>query len=363
MIQTLDANSRFEHQRDLLVRATDARGSSFGFSWAYDRAWETYRITRVQPGSPAEMAGLVRGDTLLSVDDQPLSGQTLRQVQDHMLRLGDTVTLELRHADGDMLTVALERTALSDNGVVDAHMVDDTHGIGLVRISRFVETPRASNTVPATQTGIAVKEAISGLADAGLRGLILDLRGNPGGHLAAAVEVADMFLDPVPGEGTLIVAQVGRSPAHQGRHMATTTTTLPEWPLVVLVDEATASSAEIVAAALREHRRAVIVGTTTVGKGSIQQRFLVGDQGALLLTVASYRTPSGHDLSGVGITPDITIPMDDTTRLALARAASQPEHATNANESAPAQVEDPQMARARDILIGALLLGQTPGIR
>lgn len=352
MVQTLDPHSRMLSPRELLRRATDALDDGFGFSWHYDEAWQAFRIVRVLPGGPAELAGMVRGDSLLSVDEHTLEGVTVQQAEQRMAALGDHVTIRLRRADGSQTQVTLERTALDGSGVSVAGFVEPDHGVALVRVDRFVEIPLEPDGPPSTRTASVLRAALSRLHDEGMRGLILDLRGNPGGSLQAAVEVADLFLEPSPSEGALIVAQIGRSPAHQARHVASPLTTLPEWPVVVLIDEASASSAEIVAAALREHGRAVLVGQTTAGKQSVQQRFLVGDQGALLLTVASFRTPSGRNLAGTGLPPDVPVILDDQTRLEL---AARPE--------AERPLHDPQVQRARDILIGAMLLGRTPGLR
>ncbi|NBW83666.1 peptidase S41, partial [bacterium] len=145
-----------------------------------------------------------------------------------------------------------------------------------------------------------------------LRGLVLDLRSNPGGLLDQAVRIADLFLD-----SGIIVSTVGRDRARQEVEYATKRHTHPYMPLVVLVNEASASASEIVAGALQDHNRGLIVGMPTFGKGSVQQIIPLPNGAGLKMTVARYYTPNGRSIQAKGITPDVTLPANPSARAAF----------------------------------------------
>jgi carboxyl-terminal processing protease len=155
------------------------------------------------------------------------------------------------------------------------------------------------------QAGCAeeLEPALSELETQGMQTLILDLRSNPGGLLNAGVEVADRFL----GKGKLIVYTEGRSKKHDMRFMAHEEFTHPDYPLVILIDQGSAGSSEIVAAALQEHRRALILGTKSYGRGSLQSVIPLSDNSALRLTTAYFFTPEGRKIDQTGIIPDVII--------------------------------------------------------
>ena len=181
-------------------------------------------------------------------------------------------------------------------------MVDSHYRIGYVAINRFLHQSAPENGFDMqTATALQVRQEMVALAESGMRALILDLRGNGGGQVLAAVEIADSLLDGGSStEPRLIVAQTSRHPEHQRRYTAQNAHTLPRWPLVVLIDRFTASSGEILAAALRDHGRAVLIGEKSHGKESVQQLFLLNDGGALLLTVAQFQTPAVATYANMG---------------------------------------------------------------
>lgn len=233
------------------------------------------------PGSPAERAGLVTGDRIVTIDGRSTRGLT----SDEALRTlrgapGTSVRLQVeRTGVADRMAFTLVRRTIEVNPVQHAFLVGD--GIGYVTLSVFSERAAADLAL-----------AVDSLRGAGVRSLILDLRGDPGGLLGQGIDVADLFLDPPQ----TIVSTRGRS-AEETRSFADRAP--QRWatmPLVVLADSASASASEIVAGALQDHDRAVIVGTATYGKGSAQRVFRI-ETGGLKVTTALWYTPSGRSIN------------------------------------------------------------------
>ena len=183
--------------------------------------------------------------------------------------------------------------------------------------------------------------------------MIVDLRHNPGGLLNEAVKVSDLFLD-----AGLIVYTEGRSENQKQRFLAQNSGTEPERPMVVLVDEGSASASEIVAGALQDHKRAVIVGTSTFGKGSVQTILPLDSDSALRLTTARYYTPSGRSIQATGITPDVVV--DPALQVEAVETGAikekdlighiEPAGDAGDSEADQADAEDPQLERALDLL-------------
>ena len=253
-------------------------------------------ITVISPidDTPAALAGIRAGDTLIEVDHRSLKGRTVREaVKDLRGEPGTEVHLRVRR-DGAAapMDFNLVRAAIHVNSV-RSRLIEP--GYGYVRIAQFQnKTPRD------------LRVAVQRLADesAGdLLGLIVDLRNNPGGVLGASVDVADAFLD----EG-LIVYTEGREAKAELRFMADDGDILDGAPLVVLINRGSASAAEVVAGALQDHGRAILVGTTSYGKGSVQSVLELEGMRAIKLTTARYYTPSGRSIQASGIDPDITVP-------------------------------------------------------
>ena len=252
-------------------------------------------ITVIAPldDTPAAEAGLRAGDTLIEVDHTSLKGRTVREaVRQLRGEPGTGVHLRVRR-DGAAapLDFDLVRADIRVNSV-RSHLIEP--GYGYVRIAQFQnKTPRD------------LRAAVQRLADesAGdLRGLVVDLRNNPGGVLGASVDVADEFLD----EG-LIVYTEGRDATAETRFMADDGDILDGAPLVVLINRGSASAAEVVAGALQDHGRATLVGTKSYGKGSVQSVLEIEGKRAIKLTTAHYYTPSGRSIQASGIDPDITV--------------------------------------------------------
>jgi len=253
--------------------------------WLRDGAAGHVEVTAVQSGSPAARGGIHAGDRLIRVDDTargaglPTLAAALRG------RPGTPVRLVVGN-DHATRQITLTRAAISQDDVTSKNLGD---GDTLLRVAMF-----------SAGSGGAVRDLVHKQPSGYRHGYILDLRGNPGGLLDEAAGATSAFLS---GGGVVSYARRGR-PAHVYRAPRGGDTTTP---LVVLVDQKTASAAEVVAGALQDRNRAVVVGSRTYGKGTVQEQTRLSDGSSLELTVARYRTPRGRTLDGVGIDPDVTV--------------------------------------------------------
>ena len=257
-------------------------------------------VGSVQPGSPAERAGVLAGDVLLSVAGKDVTRADVPTVAG-LLRGAERSTVRVAVRRGAATrTVSLTRTTFSTADVAVERLAGNIARIAVTGFTRGVGRDVAR----------AMEDAPSG-RPAG--GVVLDLRDNPGGLLDEAVAVASVFLDGGP---VVSYERRGRSPqtleAFAGGDVAT--------PLVVLVNPSTASAAEVVTAALQDRNRAVVVGTRTYGKGSVQEPSTLSDGSALELTVGRYLTPAGRSLDGIGVEPDVVVPPGEAPVVAEQRA-------------------------------------------
>lgn len=265
------------------------------------------RIQRVIPGTPAHRAGLLAGDQILSVDDRLLSDLPLAEGL-YLIRgeSGTVVVLDIyRPATDESLRFEIERSRISPP-TVWTRQVD---GFGFVELTQF-----------RSRTAGELQDALAELSDAGVEGVVLDLRGNGGGFLSSALGVASQFLP----EGVTVAYQTQRTGPNV-RHRTGSDGASLQVPLVVLVDSDTASAAEIVAAALADNSRAPLVGQQTYGKGSVQLSFDLSDDSLIRVTVGKWLTAGGTPIDGAGLEPDVMVgsssardPNDDD--LALAEA-------------------------------------------
>ncbi|MDJ0379560.1 S41 family peptidase [Streptomyces sp. G-G2] len=259
----------------------DGRYTGVGL-WAERAPDGRIQVSRVQPGGPAALAGLRAGDRLTRVDDAPVTGLAVAQV---VARLrggaGTAVTLEVERA-GAALTATVRRARVNTEAVTVRQLAE---GVVVIKVASFTRG-----------SGERVREAVRA-APSGA-GVLLDLRGNPGGLVTEAVTAASAFLDgglvatyDVRGAQRALYADRGGDTAR---------------PLVALVDGGTMSAAELVTGALQDRGRAVTVGSHTFGKGSVQMPTELADGSVAELTVGTYRTPAGRSLDGRGIVPDLT---------------------------------------------------------
>jgi carboxyl-terminal processing protease len=257
-------------------------------------------VGSVQPGSPAERAGMRPGDVLVAVDGTDVSTAEVPAAAD-LLRGPASSTVRVTYRRGSSTaTVRLARATFTTQDVTVERLAG---GISRVAVTAFTRG-----------VGRDVARALETTADGrATTGVVLDLRDNPGGLLDEAVAVASVFLDGGP-----VVSYERRGKPAQtleafaGGDLST--------PLVVLVNPSTASAAEVVAAALQDRNRAVVVGTRTYGKGSVQEPSTLSDGSALELTVGRYLTPAGRSLDGVGVEPDVVVPPGEAPEVAEERA-------------------------------------------
>lgn len=253
------------------------------------------RVTVVTPfpGTPAYKAGIKPGDWIKEVDGVPTEGMSLEEVSSRIRGPeGTQVTLTVQHPDGTVEKVTLTRAKIHLQPVMSEYWADKK--VAYIRIILF--TPDA----PA-----AVGRALYHLPLEELRGVVLDLRNNPGGYLSAAVDVASFFIDSGP-------VLYSRGPSYGQEVYYSHGNAFPNVPVAVLVNRGTASAAEIVAGAIRDHGVGVLVGRKTFGKGVIQRIVRVFPDGsALKLTTGEYLTPAKHAVQGVGLEPDIPVEDED----------------------------------------------------
>jgi carboxyl-terminal processing protease len=249
-------------------------------------------VVHVISGSPAERAGLRAGDHLVGVGGRSLGGMGVDEAA-HLLQgpEGSLVTLAVLRSPAPARAVTVRREHVEVPSVEQARIIDPVAGVAYAKISSFQKT-----------TSKDLELALRRLDAQGMRSLVVDLRGNPGGLLSAAVDVADLFL-----ERGLVVATRGRSPEEDFNYSAGRPGTW-RMPLVVLIDGDSASSSEIFAGAIRDHRRGTIVGSRSYGKGSIQGIFPLETAGVgLRLTTAQFFSPRGLPYSRVGVEPDLPV--------------------------------------------------------
>ncbi|WP_123400855.1 S41 family peptidase [Inmirania thermothiophila] len=281
--------------------------------------------------TPAERAGIRAGDLIIRLDDTPVKGMTLAEAVKRMRgKPGTQITLTVvREGEEKPLKFTITRDVIRVRSV-RSRLLED--GFGYVRISHFQ-----------AQTARALREAVSALrkqAGGNLKGLILDLRNNPGGVLNAAVEVSDAFL-----RDGLIVYTDGRVEDAKLRFNATPDDILNGAPMVVLVNGGSASASEIVAGALKDHRRAIVMGQKTFGKGSVQTIVPLANETAIKFTTARYFTPSGRSIQAEGIVPDIRLDNVKVTRaednaIEPVKEADLSRHLANPNGDAKAPQEE-----------------------
>jgi carboxyl-terminal processing protease len=290
MVSSLDPHSAYLDSEQFEETRLSTMGSYPGVGIEVAADGSAVKILHAIPGSPAERAGLRAGDEILAIDGKGVGSDVSGAIEHMRGTSGSTVTLTIHRAGTPgVMSFALRRAN------VEVHSVDFESlrpGYGYVRIEEFTDT-----------TPDEVSAAISKLQrdnPGGLRALVLDLRDNPGGVLESGVAVADDFLN----SGVILTAQ-GRTADARFEMDATPGDLMNGAPVVVLVNSGTASAAEIVSAALKDHGRALLIGHKTYGKGTVQTVIPLQYGGAVKLTTSRYFTPSGGSVQGKGIIPDI----------------------------------------------------------
>jgi len=289
---SLDEYSAFLTTGQLDDLYAQIEGNFVGLGVELKAATDGLLVVHVIPGSPAQRAGLRAGDHLVGIGGQSIGGMGVDQAAQLLQGApGSLVTLAVLRAPSPARAVTVRREHVEVPSVEDARIVDPAAGIAYLKISSFQKTTAAD-----------LEGALRRLDVAGMKSLVVDLRGNPGGLLSAAVDVADLFL-----ERGLVVATRGRSPEENFNYTASRPGTW-KMPLVVVIDGESASSSEIFAGAIRDHGRGTIVGVRSYGKGSIQGIFPLEAAGVgMRLTTAKFYSPNGHPYSGVGVEPHLAV--------------------------------------------------------
>ena len=283
IVSGLDPHSKFLDGASFDALETDTTGSFIGVGLEIGLVDGYFTVLSPIPQSPAGSADILAGDRLIEVDAQPLKGLTLR----------DAITL-LRGPEDSVVNLALVRAGERR----DVRLARARIELPSVRHRRFEEIGYLDVSHFHRNTATDLKRSLEELGD--VEGLVLDLRGNPGGLLGAAVDVVDTFVD-----AGVVVSIDGRGDGSQRTFEAEATTPYPDTPIVVLIDQRSASAAEVVAGALKDHDRATIMGQTSYGKGSVQSVLRLPGERGVKLTTAHYFTPSGTAIHGRGVTPDI----------------------------------------------------------
>ena len=332
MVESLDRHSQFLDPGAYSEMQVETKGEFGGVGLEITIAKDGV-LTVVAPmdDTPAAKAGLMPQDKIVKIDGESTHGISLHEAVNRLRgRAGSKITLTILREDQEqMFDVVMARAIIQIRSVKEAQSVAD--GIGYVRISEFQDnTPRD------------LQKALSDLEKKRMSdGLILDLRNNPGGLLDVAVDVAGQFL-PV---GSLIVSTKGRVESQNQEFRSRPDHPGLDFPIVVLVNNGSASASEIVAGALRDHGRAILMGTKTFGKGSVQTVIPLRDGSAVRLTTSIYYTPSGQAIHGKGLMPDVLVEP-------VPPPASAREREEEAEEEAPPVAKDPAVLRAVDLLRG-----------
>jgi len=343
MIGSLDEHSQFLDKDAYQDMQDDTRGQFGGLGIVISMKDDALTIVSPMEDTPGFRAGLLPDDRIIQINETPTEGLNLAEAV-KLLRgePGSKVTLKvMRPKTRDVREITLERAEIKVASVKDTRVIED--GIGYVRITQFNEP-----------TAEALETELKKLQDQSIRALVLDLRNNPGGLLRSAIEVSQKFLH----KREVIVSTRGRNPRDDQIYRAGGRERFDGIPMVVLVNGGSASASEIVAGALQDHKRAVLIGEKTFGKGSVQSVLQMSDETALRLTTAKYYTPSNRMIHEQGIEPDIVVPMspEDWRNLMLKKARQEgPGPMADEELSERPDVNDVQLERALSVLKGILL--------
>jgi carboxyl-terminal processing protease len=332
-LNSLDAFSRYVAPSD----AREGRALRTGYGGigiTVQMVQDQLKVVSVMPGTPAEVAGLRADDAIVRISGRATAGQELRQI-----------VQQLRGPEGSRVVLTVSRAAHPsplDLTVVRRHIVPVAAvyrregNIAYIQVTRFLQGT-------ARQLARAVQQARREIGS-GMQGIILDLRDDPGGLLDQAIAVADLFLH----QGR-IVATLGRHPESQQSYEARPGDIAAGLPIVVLVNGRTASSSEIVASALQDNGRAVVVGSNSYGKGTVQTVFTLPNEGELVLTWSRFHAPSGYALEALGVLPNVCTAKKPSTTNAVLRSLATSDNKTQLAFREWRTIEAPNAARAKSL--------------
>ncbi len=345
MLSELDPHSSFMDPRDFKGMQEDTKSEFGGLGVTVTTKGGLLTIIGVADGTPGFVAGLLPGDQIRKINDISTDRLTMGDAVE-MLRgePGEKVTLTIGQPSTQTLKdVTVARAVIKVPSVVDAQILPEVktagHKVGYVRLEQFNEP-----------TAAELGKALDDLEDEGMEALVLDLRFNPGGLLGSAVDVCAQFLPP----NTRVVSTEGRSPSREytTRRMPGGTRT---YPVAILINNSSASGSEIVAGALKDLQRAILVGETTFGKGSVQSVVSLPDGSAMRFTTQKYYTPSRKPIHEHGVDPDIRCTMTLAEEAELYRERRRRSVPGLADADAMDVMADPQFDRAVDAITGVLL--------
>src|SRR5437763_12209394 len=348
MLPSLDPHSQFMEPDDFRDMQDYTRSRFNGLGIEVSTKNGVLTVVTPMEDTPAAKAGILAGDQILKSNGTPTERLELQQAVNLLRGKPEqkaTLTI-LRPASKEVKDYVLERAEVKVQSVKNAHVIDKeltgTFKVGYVRVVQFNEP-----------TAEELGKALDDLQKQGMQGLSLDLRNNPGGLLHSAVDVCAQCLPP----NTIVVSTQGRA-ASQERDYPTSSTAKerPRFPLAVLVNEGSASGAEIVSGALKDLKRAILVGETTFGKGSVQNVLQLPDGSALRFTTAKYYTPGKQVIHGNGVTPNIAVPMTAEQEHALFVARNN--DTKIGDEKTQVRSRDPQKQRGIDRLKGVMIYAQ-----
>ncbi|MBW4618946.1 MAG: PDZ domain-containing protein [Cyanosarcina radialis HA8281-LM2] len=319
-----DPFTRFMTPQDYKALTSQTEGEISGIGIRLGIKEEDRSLVVVEPieNSPASKAGVKSGDALVAIDGKPTKGMTVEQASE-LIRgeAGTKVSLKLEREGQGAFDLTLTRAQIELSSVRYLVKNEGKIRVGYIRLDEFT-----------AHSAEQMKRAIAKLSNEKVNGFILDLRGNPGGLLVASVDIARMWLD-----NGAIVKIVDRRGSND--ELKANRTAITKLPLAILVDGNSASASEILSGALKDNRRATIVGSQTYGKALVQSVHELSDGSGLAVTVAHYYTPNGTDISHKGVTPDVKL---DLTADQLRQLAANPTWIATPN--------DPQYARAIAVL-------------
>jgi carboxyl-terminal processing protease len=339
MLESLDPHSQFMEPKDFKSMQEDTKSEFAGLGVTLTEKSGILTILHPMEDTPGFEAGLLPGDQILKINGESTEKLNINSAIEKLRgKVGERVTLTInRPSTSQVKDFEIIRAIIKVPSVKDAQILtlQGKARIGYVRITQFNEP-----------TATELANALNKLEKDGMEALVLDLRYNPGGLLGSAVDVCGEFLEP----NTLIVSTEGRTPSREYR-TATTSTSQREYPIVVLTNYASASGSEIVAGALKDLGRALLVGETTFGKGSVQSVVSLPDGSAARLTTAKYFTPSRKLIHEHGVSPHIRATLTHEQETALLRSRRKGEESS----TPPRPPADPQLDRAVDALQATIL--------
>ena len=298
-----DPYTRFMDPKQYEALKSQISGELTGVGMRLDEDEKTKAITVVEPmeNSPALKAGIQAGDTILEIEGKPTKGMTVADAAQVIRGAeGTKVTLRIARQGKSEFDITLTRAKIEVVTVRSSLKKEANKNVGYIRLQEF-----------SAHAGEQMQRAIKNLSDQKADAFVLDLRGNPGGLLSVSIDIAQMWMD-----SGAIVRTVYR--AGDSQEMRANRTAITDKPLVVLVDNNSASASEILAGALKDNKRATVMGDQTFGKALVQSTHPLSDGSGLAVTIAHYYTPNGTDISKKGVTPDVKVEVSDEQKLKLA---------------------------------------------